>query len=407
MTESLATLLSPAESIADDWAARVRRLAPNTVTDDALFLTITRSLVRHLEVDEPLRCPEAVDVSVPALTVLRQVAHDRISSSDEPLAVPNLLTRIDGAIDELVVECVEGRMRHLELDALIDPLTGAGNRRALDRDLRMWLAQAVRYEHELSIVMIDVDGLKAVNDVQGHEAGDTLLRQVAMSFAGGLRAGDGFYRFGGDEFVAVLPHASREEAETFVERARGNAPSFSVGVATSPDDGSAASLLLDAADQRLIRHRGPAGRRGAPAETSRAAVASRAHEMLVVSSVITAVTADSTSVEATLRQGDLERTGRASGPALAIAEPTIAVNATLDALSGLGYDVDQVHVETVELRRVADRDVVTVLIWTRTGDVEVLGTGSAAVRRGSAEAAARAMVQAMAPVLPARQVIQV
>jgi diguanylate cyclase (GGDEF)-like protein len=408
MPETLASLLSPAESIAEEWVARVRRDMPTNVPDDdGLFLTITRGLVQHLEDGEPLRCPEAIDMSVHALTVLRQIAHERIAAADDAKSIPDLLTRCDSAIDALVVECVEGRMRHLELDALIDPLTGAGNRRALERDLRLWLAQAVRYEHELSIVVVDLDGLKAVNDVQGHEAGDALLRQLATTFAGGLRAGDGFYRLGGDEFVAVLPHATTEDAEKLVERARRDAPPFSAGVATSPDDGSAPSLLLDVADQRLIRHRGPRTRRRTTPEATKPRPTPRSDDALVVSSVTTSVTADSTSVEVLIRQGDVERAGRASGPGLSIAEPTIAARATLDALSGVGYEVGPAHVQTAEVRRLGDQDVVTVMIWSRSGDVEVLGTGTTPVRRGVAEAAARAVVQAMAPVLPARQVIQV
>src|SRR5688500_2029932 len=114
MPETLASLLSPADAIAEDWIARVRRDMPTSVpADDAPFLTITSSLVQHLEDGEPLRCPEAIEVSVNALTVLRQVAHERISAADDATAIPDLLTRCDAAIDALVVECVEGRMRHL------------------------------------------------------------------------------------------------------------------------------------------------------------------------------------------------------------------------------------------------------------------------------------------------------
>ena len=407
MAERLAELLSPADTTAADWVDRVRRDAPASVLDEAPFMTITRDLVQHLEAGEPLHCPDSVDISVPALLLLRQLGHERISSTADSDAIPTLLTRFDGAIDTLVVECVEARMRHLELDALIDPLTGAGNRRALERDLRMWLPQAVRYEHELSIVMVDVDGLKSVNDIQGHEAGDALLRTLATSFAGELRAGDGFYRLGGDEFVAVLPHASREDADRFVERAQVGAPAFSVGVATSPKDGSVARLLLDTADQRLIRHRGPGERRGRRTEKPEPPTALPSPDRLVVSSVTTAVKADQTTVDVSLSQGGIERTGRASGPALSAAEPAVAADATLDALNRLGYEVGPAHVQIAEVRRLGDQDVVTVVIWSRAGDVEVVATGSAVIGRGVGEATARAVVQAVAPALPARQIIQV
>jgi diguanylate cyclase (GGDEF)-like protein len=261
----------------------------------------------------------------------------------------------------------------------------------------------------LSIVVIDVDGLKMVNDDQGHEAGDALLRQLATSCIAELRGGDGFYRIGGDEFVAVLLHADALAAEAFVSRVRPSAPAFSAGIATAPLDATDVPNLLDVADQRLIQHRGPGrGRRKrTPASPSAKQAAAIADDNIVVAVVTTTIDSESTSIEVVLRQAGTERRGKASGSAIASAEPRVAALATLEALQRLGYDVATTHLETAELQQLGSRDVVTVVVSSSAGEVEVIGSGSAIVRRGVGEAAARAVVQAIVPSLPARQVIQV
>jgi len=410
VAERLAGLLVPAEALASDWAKRVRQTTTNAPGDD-VFLAITQALVEHLESGERVSCAEVSDVSVADLTLLRRLGHERIASDAvDDDTVPGLLTALDDAVDALLVQCVEGRIRHLELDALVDPLTGAGNRRALERDLQLWVAQAVRYDHDLSLVMIDLDGLKAVNDVKGHDAGDALLRQLASSFTAQLRAGDGFYRVGGDEFIALLPHTDRMASEALVERVRPDAPAFSAGIASAPADGSGPTVLLDVADQRLLDHRGTTRKAKKTAEAvavTPAPVDRRSDEAVVVVSVTTVISTEATSVEVALRQGSTDRTGSASGPPLSSDVSRAAAVATLDALQRLGYDVQSPHVETAETRRFGAHDVVTVVLWTRVGEVEVLGTGSAVVRRGEADAAARAVIQAVVPALPTRQIIQV
>jgi diguanylate cyclase (GGDEF)-like protein len=274
----------------------------------------------------------------------------------------------------------------------------------------MWVAQAVRYDHDLSLVMIDLDGLKSVNDGQGHDAGDALLRQLASSFIAQLRSGDGFYRVGGDEFIALLPHSDRMASEAFVERVRPDAPAFSAGVASAPADGSGPTVLLDVADRRLLDHRGErrkAKKVADEVEVPPPPVVTPPGEAVVVASVTTVISTEATSVEVALRQSGADRTGRASGPPVSSDLPRVAAIATLDALQRLGFDVQSPHVETAEVRRMGAHEVVTVMLWTRVGEVEVLGTGSAVVRRGEADAAARAVVQAIVPALPARQIIQV
>ncbi len=94
-------------------------------------------------------------------------------------------------------------------EALIDPLTGLGNRRAFEADLAAALADR-RRSGGLLLAMVDVDGLKAVNDTFGHPAGDRVLRATAIALRSKVRAGDRVYHLGGDEFAALLPSGDPE-----------------------------------------------------------------------------------------------------------------------------------------------------------------------------------------------------
>ncbi len=147
-----------------------------------------------------------------------------------------------------------------------DDLTGLFNRRAFSIIASRMCDQATRYNHTLSLLMIDSDGLKQVNDMYGHGAGDDLLRQLAQCIQRELRTTDILARHGGDEFVVLLPETpaarAREVAERVrrtVENARTNArgeqvqTTVSIGIATFPDDGRILGTLLANADDALYR----------------------------------------------------------------------------------------------------------------------------------------------------------
>ena len=113
------------------------------------------------------------------------------------------------------------RVHHaLELTARIDPLTGAGNRRRLDEDLRAVRAHISRSAMSYGLLEIDLDHFKRINDELGHLAGDDVLRRVVEALQGTLRATDAIYRFGGEEFVVVLPVATQEGLVAAAERLR-------------------------------------------------------------------------------------------------------------------------------------------------------------------------------------------
>ncbi len=104
--------------------------------------------------------------------------------------------------------------------ARTDPLTGIPNRRFIDEAVDAECARASRYGHPLSVVILDVDNLKQINDSAGHDAGDRALKVVARLAQESVRRSDLVGRYGGDEFVFVLPSTRLEEATSFAERFR-------------------------------------------------------------------------------------------------------------------------------------------------------------------------------------------
>ncbi len=149
--------------------------------------------------------------------------------------------------------------------ALQDPLTGVANRRGFEQRAAAELARARRHELAFTVLYIDLDGFKRVNDVAGHAAGDELLRRVALAIGVAVRGEDFVARHGGDEFAVLLPNSTHVEARRVsgrivasVERTAADDPrlaglSASVGSASFPADGRAVPDLLEAADARLLR----------------------------------------------------------------------------------------------------------------------------------------------------------
>ena len=102
--------------------------------------------------------------------------------------------------------------------AVTDSLTGLFNRHKLNETLEVEVERAHRYGRPLSLIMIDMDGLKAVNDTHGHQAGDSVLQQAAQAVRSQVRRVDTPTRFGGDEFIILLPEATGEEAQRVAGR---------------------------------------------------------------------------------------------------------------------------------------------------------------------------------------------
>jgi diguanylate cyclase (GGDEF)-like protein/PAS domain S-box-containing protein len=148
--------------------------------------------------------------------------------------------------------------------AIRDPLTNLYNRRYLEEMLDKELAKAERKSYPVSLIMMDVDNFKRINDTYGHEAGDHLLRSLADFILTSIRSSDTACRFGGDEFVIVMPEAAiglayergeklRQgvEARPMTEAGMTDRVTISAGISVFPAHGATMEELLRSADQAL------------------------------------------------------------------------------------------------------------------------------------------------------------
>ena len=229
---------------------------------------------------------------------------------------------VNRLFDQMSMEAVDAASANLRAAARHDPLTGCANRRALDEDLPRALASAERSKLDLAVAVVDLDGLKQINDAEGHAAGDAALRSLVDALRRALREADTLYRAGGDEFVVVAPFTDAAGARALMRRAaRMGAPYFSWGVAglnqaralagegrTRRDGRQGAEggigagalgalALLELADADLYRRR--------RAARTAAATASRRRRMTAVASVAATVTvtAGMASLAAALSSG--------------------------------------------------------------------------------------------------------
>jgi diguanylate cyclase (GGDEF)-like protein len=146
--------------------------------------------------------------------------------------------------------------------SLSDSLTGVANRRAFDQHLEAEIDRVSRFQYPLSLLMIDIDRFKQINDVFGHPAGDQVIRRVAELIGHSARTTDFVARIGGDEFAVILPETDGREAKVIGERCRAAIERarwpraqarISVGVGQLGPGASSASELIAAADQSLMR----------------------------------------------------------------------------------------------------------------------------------------------------------
>jgi diguanylate cyclase len=167
----------------------------------------------------------------------------------------------------------EQERRRLLRMSRVDELTGLHNLRSLKEQLPTWLGPAARTGRRMAVMMMDIDGFKAVNDRLGHGVGNELLKEVANLLRFAVRVGDEPFRFGGDEFVLLLSDADGAGAMVVAQRIqdiyqsmgqtlRGTdvSVSFSIGVAVFPEDGTNPEALIERADEALLeaKHSAPA-----------------------------------------------------------------------------------------------------------------------------------------------------
>ncbi|MEZ5065319.1 MAG: sensor domain-containing diguanylate cyclase [bacterium] len=193
----------------------------------------------------------------PAALALHRFSGPAFGESDRDLAV-SLSPIFAAALDNL------RRFTRAEELSITDGLTGVYNYRYLRSALDREVARAKRFREQFALIMLDVDHLKEYNDVHGHLQGSEVLRRLSQVVIGELRATDVLAKYGGDEFVIILPQTTREGAVILAERIRAavEATAFpgeddtirittSMGIAQFPEDGEVTRDLLESADRTL------------------------------------------------------------------------------------------------------------------------------------------------------------
>lgn len=153
--------------------------------------------------------------------------------------------------------------RQAERLAMIDGLTGIFNRRYMDIMLKKEFNRCDRYGKSLSVCILDIDDFKRINDTRGHQFGDEVLRSLSTLIRGTIREEDVVCRYGGEEFLVILPETDAEGARALAERAhaalkvstlyRDHGVTFSAGVATYPSSAGDVAALVTAADRALYQ----------------------------------------------------------------------------------------------------------------------------------------------------------
>lgn len=177
--------------------------------------------IRALE-DERNRIPvlaiSGVDDTARRIEILRQGANDYIA---KPVIEEELRARATNLITaKQLFDTVRKQQQKLEEFAVTDQLTGLYNRHYLHETAQQAVANAARYKHPLSLLLLDLDKFKAVNDTHGHDVGDRVLTELGTLIRNSCRDGDVAARFGGEEFVLLLVQCRLEDAQAKAERLR-------------------------------------------------------------------------------------------------------------------------------------------------------------------------------------------
>jgi diguanylate cyclase (GGDEF)-like protein len=244
----------PEESVLANYLGDLETL--NIRTSHALKIDI-------VDGDHPRGGASICHVVIPLL-YKRLFAGVLLVRSDDPSHVwgENQLLLLNTVADQLALAVNQAHLyAEMQQQALTDALTGWHNRRSFELQLERDLHLATRMRQPLSLIMMDLDNFKEINDAAGHETGDMALRMLAETLRVELRAVDTAARYGGDEFAIILPQANSEGALVVAERLRKrisetSVPGYglmsaSLGLATFPLHASSRDTLIVAADRAL------------------------------------------------------------------------------------------------------------------------------------------------------------
>jgi two-component system cell cycle response regulator len=243
------------------------------IRDDPIYATVRKSWEiegNAVQVRSIIALPFQLDFRQAGVFFMRTTEDEPPLTPDDVAFADTVITAAVSAIRKAqLIESTQADKARLEQLASTDDLTGLLNRRALMERLTAEVDRAARYEHELVLLMIDLDHFKQVNDTYGHLVGDHVLREVAFLLLSEVRTVDIVARYGGEEFVVVLPEQGMDGGTVFAERVRerlagtafsagivdgGVRMTISVGIATSPSDNiPSADELIARADEALYR----------------------------------------------------------------------------------------------------------------------------------------------------------
>lgn len=245
-------------------AARLRplttRLVLTAFTDSQTFLESINRAEIYRYITKPWDNAELV------LALRQAVERYALLKHNEDLLIQ--LKRMNAELERKVAERTEQLSRaneKLSELALTDPLTRIANRRALFLRFQEEVHRAERYGRTIAVGMIDVDHFKSFNDMEGHLCGDEALKKTAAALSSNLRKTDFVGRYGGEEFIVILPEASRPIALELFTRLKGivegtvfqgrSKPAYltvSIGIALFPKHGPGMQELIERADQALF-----------------------------------------------------------------------------------------------------------------------------------------------------------
>jgi diguanylate cyclase (GGDEF)-like protein/putative nucleotidyltransferase with HDIG domain len=197
------------------------------------------------------------------LSIKDQCIGSLVLASRKPNAYSNRQIRLLEQVALQIATPIENAQLYARAEqrSRIDELTGLFNRRHFEERLKEEIARHSRYGGVFAISMLDLDNFKTYNDIYGHPAGDILLGQVGKVVKSSVRSGDQAFRYGGDEFVVILPHTAVDDAYVVAERVRVRiaremeekeiSVTCSIGLASYPSDGVISGELITVADTAL------------------------------------------------------------------------------------------------------------------------------------------------------------